>query len=89
MSHLGTGELSSLIMNTLGSYELKTECASDTSAPSISKTVSSLSSLSATSATSAIHDCCETDQSGKKTVSTRGKMNNVATTFRDGGIMSV
>lgn len=42
MSHLGTGGLSSLIMNTLGSYELKTECASDTSAPSISKTVSFL-----------------------------------------------
>lgn len=41
----GTGELSSLIMNTLGSYELKRECESDTSAPSVSPTVSFLFAL--------------------------------------------
>lgn len=45
MSHLGTGELFSLIMNTLGSYELKRECAFDTSTPSISRTVFSLFAL--------------------------------------------
>lgn len=45
MSHLATGELSSLIMNTLGSYELKRECESDTSAPSISLAVFSIHSL--------------------------------------------
>lgn len=37
----GAGELSSLIMNTLGSTELKREWESDTSAPSLSPTVSS------------------------------------------------
>lgn len=41
----GTGELSSLIMNTLGSQELKRECESDASAPSVSPTVCSLFTL--------------------------------------------
>lgn len=85
MSHLGTGELFSLIMNTLGSYELKRECAFDTSTPSISE----LSPLSLLSATSATHDCCETDQSGRRDDIYTGIMNNVATTFRDRRIMSV